>query len=896
MKRRIALLCLCFALICSLSAPATPTQAANLDDVEPLIVVVTVFSNRVGTVDVKGLYRENYFYIDAQTVCRMTGAQILQEDESCIEFILHDGQRWFAVTDDCHIKETLGETTLDQEMQTVVYENKLYISAPDILRYAGATVGFGKDEKAALHMMVTMPYTVLDLVNEFEYNNGYAFSWAEAEGGLVDPEDLLELAALDTVVLGYDSNLIGYMFYGDKVEQDVHLDAIKELLQAEGDGLVSSEDPGVEILNFLADDTEVSITWLQETLDWVAESDVDKKLAEAWGKQMDAAGFVVDMTAGCISSLELAKQFANMTDTQKNMLAYTMCRVSSQSNIYKSHPIMFKAANEAHALITGEYSAGAKAAWDSLYNLIGNAVEAIIPPNPVTTAWDVLTGIAKLDPLVGELLEAEKNLTFASECSDIRILANSILSSDNSVVYMHDYFLGSEDLYAQECLKYDMILALKASLTSRLLVIESGFLTEASEHTMKSKAAQTARLLNKAHNARPIPLGVFEENTEDITWIEKLACVGKMGNVVTIGGNTYYWRYNASSFYSEGYSGFSKIKSTNSFVCLDKDGKQKTMFALSGYGEFVIANGKLFYGNSDGEICSISLDGTQRQNWGPGYLCGVTEDGLRVFCMRYGGDNGIDVIDLQEGTRSNLVYAQQFVTYHDGMIYYTKEVDYEQAQMGKVILCAIRPDGTDQIHLYTTRPDVYDGPYGYSSAAVDQIHFTENYIYFSYGSLGGSGAFFQGGKVARVRYDGTDGKLVAGQKELVDGRFTVSQDDKVTTQEVQYTSMYSMGYPLHVEDGYIYRYDLLTGVPKLLVSPGEYSVVGNDLAGVESSTGIVIVDFAEERNGKVYYLVHAAVHNTTNPVWRAAYVRNKTAMLVKDLETGKVTTLYQFGT
>ena len=66
-----------------------------------------------------------------------------------------------------------------------------------------------------------------------------------------------------------------------------------------------------------------------------------------------------------------------------------------------------------------------------------------------------------------------------------------------------------------------------------------------------------AELLNKAQNARPVFLGVLEENEEDISFIEKLVNVGSYGNVVHIYGKTYYWRYDADSFYESGYAGFS---------------------------------------------------------------------------------------------------------------------------------------------------------------------------------------------------------------------------------------------------------------------------------------------------------------------------------------------------
>ncbi len=895
MKRRLLILILCLVMVLGLTAPAGAKSGIN-QNTEPLPVCVTTYSNRVGTVDVMGLYRENVFYIHADTFCDMTGAVIVEEGKSRVEFSLHDGLRSITVSEDCTIRETIGSVSQTLDMETVVYEGKLYISAVDILRYAGATVGFGKDETATLHMMVTMPYTVLDLVNDYAYSGGYAFSWSEADGGMVDPEDLLGLAAIDTIILGYDANVLACMLpgYGEKVEQDIHLDAIKELLQAEGDGLVSREDPSVEILGYLSDSTEVSVTWIQETLDWVAESDLEKQLAESWGTKMDAAGFVVDMTAGMIGSIELAKQFANMTDAQKNMLEYTLCRVGTQTQLYKSYPVMFQAADEAHALITGEYTAGEKAAWDGIYRAMGNAVDAIVPPNPISTAWDVMTGIAKLSSLTEGILEAEKSLVFASECSDIRGLAASILATDTGNMQRYGYFLGDEDVHGQECLKYDMILALKASMTARLFAIESGFLTEESKNAMQSRMASAAWLLNKAQNARPIPLGVYEANTEDISWIENLACVGKMGNVVTIGSNTYYWRYHDDSFYEEGYNSFSKQKSTNAFVCRDKDGNQKTLFALSGYGEFIIANGTLFYENGDREICSVNLDGTQRKTWGQGSLCAVTPDGSKIICFMWGGDNSLSVINLETGAREHLAYASQFVTYYNGAIYYTKETDYEQAQQGKVVLYSIHPDGSGNTHLYTTKPDLYDGYGGYSSAGVDQIRFTEKYIYFSYGSQAGTGIAFQGGKIVRVGYDGKGGSVVAGNDELVDGQFTVTADDRVTSYALQSIPLWGMGNPLFITSGTIGLYDPVSGMPKELVRPEDYSILDGRLAGQEGNGGTVIVDFVEEHNGKVYYLLHSAVPNTGAHNWRTGYQRSTTAMMVKDLETGKITMLYKF--
>lgn len=894
MKGRIIALVLAVALLLALPVPS---RAANSAEADPVTVLVNIFSNRMGTEKLKGLYRDNTFYLDAWQIATLSGAEVTEAAADKVTFSLHGGLRLFTVSGDEKVTEIQGKEKRIQPMAALTRDGRLYISAVDILRYMGATVGFGADEKAEVHMMVTMPYTVLDLLWEFHENRGFAFSWAEAEGKWVDPEDVLELAALDTVLLGYDSNLLAYALpgYADHVETTIHQDVLLELLRVEGETLVTYEDPAVEILNYLGDYTEVSFTWIQETMDWAAETDVQKKLAGVWGDYLDEVGLVVDMTSGCISSLETAKQFANLTATQKNLMASTLCRVHSSTELYKMHPMMFDAARQAHALMTGEYSAKEKAAWDSVYNAMGNMVDMLTPPNPVSTAWDVLTGIAKLDPLVGSLLEAEKKITFASECGDVRILVNALLDTDLEKMDANNGYLGKNDTNLQGLMKYDVILSLKASLCARLLLLETNWLTEDAQAAMERKAQDTALLLNKAQNARQIPLGVYEKNEADISWIEKLACAGGFGNVVSVGGYTYYWRYTNDSFSTEGFGSFGHTGVFNSFVRRGADEKTQELFYLNGNGEFAVAGGYVFYQTLENEIRSINLDGTEKKVWGDGFLCGCTEDGQYVFFEAYQGAYGetsIYRIDVAKGTCEKLVSASGYVTYYDGRIYYTKYVDMDLASSGQLALWSVRPDGTDNIHLYTTAPDLYEYADMYSDAMVDHIRFTDNYIYFSYGSLGGSGAIFQGAKIVRVGYDGTGGRVVAGNDSLVNGHFSVTENDVLTTYEPSYPALYNYGTSFRTEHGNIYVYEPRTGVPQLVVSYGDYDAVGSAQVEVYGDDGIVLVDFAEVVNGKVYYLVYSAKEENT--VWWMSYVRKKTAMLVKDLETGTVKVLFQF--
>lgn len=890
MMRKCLLLILCLTLVLGI---VPPVSAASKTDAELVLVSVHANSNLAGEVQLIGYYQDNYFYIDAKAFCQMTGAAIQEESAQQVTFTMHEGLRRFTVTASGEVIEAAGKKSLTRPVETLVQNDTLYMSAPEMLSYAGATVGFGQDETALIHMMVTMPYTLCDLFMEYHAYDGLAFSWAEAEGKLLDPEEALELAALDTILLGYDASVISYALpgYADQVENTILTDVLLELLRNEAEELVAAEDFSVQILGNLNDGAKVSFEWIKKTMEWASLDDLDKTLAQNWSSCLDVTGTVLDLTAGCIASLETAKQFANLTATQKVLMEKTLCRVAKGCNLYDAYPSMFEAAASADALIKGKYASGEKAAVDSMYKLVSVGAEAFASSNPISIAWNMATNIAKITPGITSLLEDEKAITFAGECSNVRILASQLLSMDANRMTQNNNYLGKSTVSNQEQMKYDIILSLKASLTARLLLLETGWLTEDAADLMQMRAEWTAELLNKAQNARPVPFGVYEKNEQDISWIEKLACVGKMGNVVTVGTDTYYWRYHAESFSENFYNSVGMVKSTNAFVRLDKDGKQHTLFALQGYGEFIIANGVLFYENGEGDICSIRLDGTDKTRWGEGSLRAVTEDGSKIIYDQWGGDNHLMVIDQTKGTQEVLSDATRFVTYYKGVIYFEKEVDYEEGQKGVVDLWRILPDATEAYRIHMTQPDLYDSSV-YSTASVDHMRFTDKYIYFSYGSIAGTGSFFQGGRVIRVGYDGTGAQVVGGQNDTVDGQFTVTANDQVTTYQNGSLPKWGWGNPLQYHDGNVYILDQKTGEPQLMLSPGDYSALSSAPAGTGDAES-VLVSFVEAHGDKLYYLVHHTVYNPEISVWWAAYHCEGCAMMVKDTKTGKVTVLYQ---
>ena len=150
----------------------------------------------------------------------------------------------------------------------------------------------------------------------------------------------------------------------------------------------------------------------------------------------------------------------------------------------------------------------------------------------------------------------------------------------------------------------------------------------------------------------------------------------------------------------------------------------------------------------------------------------------------------------------------------NGVIYYETWSDETLAYDGKLTLSRIMPDGTGRLDLYTTKPDLYTDSFPMGDyACVAQIYFSEDYIYFSYGSTAGSGSFFQGGRVVRVNYDGSGGEVVSRMDKLCGSDFEVAPDGTVTChyESSDFHMLYSSLEKFRIMDGSVWWYDRTSG-------------------------------------------------------------------------------------
>lgn len=379
-----------------------------------------------------------------------------------------------------------------------------------------------------------------------------------------------------------------------------------------------------------------------------------------------------------------------------------------------------------------------------------------------------------------------------------------------------------------------------------------------------------------------------------------IAPVYEAGNVVQKeDGTLYYWEYDSASFEGSAALGYYKpiVGETNKLMMQSLSGEKVMIGDMEGGGSLVLTDSSwIFYEKpvdqiGGYEICSIDQNSGQTQTYGLGRI--EASDGKKIICSD-STNYCIDSIDAETGERTKLVDGS-FLASHDGLIYYQPvEADSGAATKGKVSLAVVDAQGGQQKTLCTTEPDLYADDFQGTASIVSMV-FKDEYIYFSYGSYAGTGSVYAGGKIMKVKKDGTEAEVVAGMDGLRAPAFSVSEDGTVVSQSIDemYDYINSMD-KYFTRNGSIYFMNE-NGEPAELVTQADYASVGNVACGQFNDNEAVTIQFAEKIGNKVYMLLdHGVIDETSRVGWRTGYARVNSAMLSKDLDTGTVETVFSY--
>ncbi len=887
---------LCLSLLLSLALPARAAEKEPGGE-ELLEVTLQIHSNRTSMRELDGLYRDNVFYIDYAAVCELTGCRIFSQDSGEIRFSMHGGLREISVTDDSRLTESYSSDRFSMDIPTTCRDGKLYVSAPHILRYMGASVSFAVDADASVHMSVSMPYTVLDLYSEYLDSDGFRFSWSEADGKYLDPEKLQYFAVVDTVYFGYDSHLViqgASGSYSELVMEELYRDVVLQTVRTSGAELAEAESPILELLGDISGELLVTDSWINAVMAVADFEGADALISDilAQGEYVlldDVAGGAktfIKITGAMSDALQTVIQYSAVNDGQREVLANSLNRVPQGSGLYSRSPDIFDAAQLAQEMIDDEQIAAERAAKKILFDVAVDHIGGLIPiVSTIASAAEITTQTVQSIPFFEKILTSEQCVTVASVAGQIGALADSMVCSD----FEKATLAPSKGTAYQQYARADMLMSLKASLLTRRQLLDSGLLADYAAEAMKARIRKAALLLNKGENAQCVQF-ISPVVDEDLTWIAKLAGKGKIGMSVISGQDIYYWQYASGSFKEGAYLGAFGTDYPATLVHRDAQGNEQALFDAIAE-EFVVTSTKIFY-TSDGIICSRNTDGSGYQAWCGGSILDVDSHGNYLVCQ---ADDSCFSLNTWTGETKTLFTGGSFVASYKGVVYYEVDLapngytdpEYNDAIRGKVVLRAVDMDGTNDRMIVTTAADLYEGNRGGGPCSIQHLFFGKEGLYFSYGTIAGTGGFFQGGRIVFVSYDGSQSKVLAGQGELVGANFGVLEDGSVITIDDQYILQYDSGYDYGIYRGALYWMDPVNGLSRTLTTE---ETLASGAASDSFCVGSVAV-WGE----RAVILVHYTNRDPSQDFgWREYHVRTTSIMYLLDLESGSLTPLYTF--
>lgn len=246
--------------------------------------------------------------------------------------------------------------------------------------------------------------------------------------------------------------------------------------------------------------------------------------------------------------------------------------------------------------------------------------------------------------------------------------------------------------------------------------------------------------------------------------------------------NVYYRQYSKNNFIDKITFGKSidynyKNESPKNMMCLYPDGSKKAVFSDNGIGNIYILNDRMYLqGLKDDNyyIYSVDMIGNNKKDFGIGIIKAADENNNLIICERTNSESeDLFTINTETGEENNLISTKSSLTFlalNDNKIYYMdNNIEWDLERLGQIMICSLNLDGSDKKLIVQTNPDLYEASEAdkIDFVSVADIQFDDNYIYFSYG--GYSSGKYAGGRIAKVKKDGKNFKILAGNEDTLAG-------------------------------------------------------------------------------------------------------------------------------
>ena len=428
------------------------------------------------------------------------------------------------------------------------------------------------------------------------------------------------------------------------------------------------------------------------------------------------------------------------------------------------------------------------------------------------------------------------------------------------------------------------------------------------------RTADTKETVKVEESKEPAEDNTAEDEATNENTTEAESAVNNGGLYVEYRGVTYYRQYQADSYAETGlFCSYDPIPDSMKTMMMLENGKDpaeaKEAFQDAGDGNIYIWNDRMYlqkYTQNGQTVYSVKLDGSDYKEIGTGRMEGLDEENGILVCTLADENEmyQLQTYDMKSGTINNCTLENpctKVLKVEDGVIYYEGEAEYEKAQAGEVRLCSVNSDGSGDKLLAVTSGDLYEFPDAPCEITCFQI--AGEQIYFSYGAYGGTGHFYQGGKIAAVNKDGSGFETLqispladgSGDFTTVDENFYVEQGADGTLVHFSQIMEEVKGYVLNVKTGEVQEAQNIMGPEgEAVEKDGKIILSGNWESGEEELISEISYDtLGEKAEADQYYIqdvqtcgeyVYFRLERSTYTEevsigWRDGYTRAKTQVM-----------------
>lgn len=388
--------------------------------------------------------------------------------------------------------------------------------------------------------------------------------------------------------------------------------------------------------------------------------------------------------------------------------------------------------------------------------------------------------------------------------------------------------------------------------------------------------------------------------------------MGNGGEFLNYDNRYLFRKYNSDSF-DDGCGGFQDARNCGSkkISFMYSDGTIEELFNDDGYGPLYFTRATLYMNkfiDNISHVYSVDMSGQHPVQYGEGEIIGI-DDNMKYIIYRNGQNIYAIDADLEEIVLS-IKATGGFIGFRDNCIYYAVSVENEEKDFEKDYILQLKKFSFENQRETDVAYLTYSAPSSNSMPKIEKSQFVGNYVYFTFGSRGGSLAYYSG-FVARLNLLTYEAERIVVNLNTSDFLVTsVSGEHYLyyygNSEEYARINIDSriIDYPpartLVAQDVFEDEEGLCfygkNNIKHTLIDIAEYEDYGYKEGQIDHYVDgpYFLISEINEFSDKIFFRIDIGYHDSERDVgWRPFFVRTKTSYYYRDVYTEKNVLIYE---